>query len=295
MRINELLGFNKETKLLMIHADDAGLSHSENRATMEALETGIVNSYSIMVPCPAFLEMAEYAKSNPQFDYGIHVTLTCEWENYRFGPVLPVQEVPSLVDENGHFYKKRELLQKNGVLEEVKKELEAQIEKALDFGLIPTHIDSHMYSVGSDSAIFKIYKALGKKYNVPVLINKEALEMVGLNPADEIDQDDLVIDKVHLGVFEDFEKGKLAAYYSEALENLEAGMNLILIHPAFDTNEMKAITINHPNFGAAWRQIDFDFFTSEKAKQKLKENGIVSVNWGDIKKRMNKGEVKSQH
>ena len=103
MNLSQKLGFDKTTKLLMIHADDAGLSHSENRATIKSLTHGIVNSYSMMVPCPWFYEMAVFAKNNPQYDNGIHLTLTCEWENYKFGPVLPVAEVPSLVNEAGYF------------------------------------------------------------------------------------------------------------------------------------------------------------------------------------------------
>ena len=163
MNLSKVLGFSEDTKLLIIHADDAGLSHSENRATIQALEKGIVNSYSMMVPCPWFYEMAIFAKNNPQFDNGIHLTLTCEWENYKFGPVLPVFEVPSLVDSNGHFYKKREQLSENASLIDVRKELQAQIEKALKFGLKPSHIDSHMYSVAAKPEYFQLYKDLGYK------------------------------------------------------------------------------------------------------------------------------------
>ena len=150
------LGFSENTKLLIVHADDAGLSHSQNMATIQSLEKGIVNSYSIMVPCPWFYEMAVFAKNNPQFDNGIHLTLTCEWENYKFGPVLPVSEVPSLVDEYGHFYKKREQLREKASAEDVKNELQAQIKKAIKFGIKPTHMDSHMYSVGASSKFFDI-------------------------------------------------------------------------------------------------------------------------------------------
>jgi len=278
------LDLSEKTKLLMIHADDAGLSHSENMATIQALEKGIVNSYSIMVPCPWFYEMALFGKNNPHIDNGIHLTLTCEWENYRFGPVLPVSEVPSLVDGNGYFYKTREELRKNASVEDVGKELQAQIEKVLKFGLKPTHIDSHMYSVGANPEFLKIYRRLGNEYNLPVLINKQLMEMVGLNPDLNIEKSDFLIDKTYVGEFEHFEKGGLSDYYNWILENVTSGLNLILIHPAFDDNEMKGITLNHPNFGSEWRQIDYNFFTSEKTRLKLKENNIELVTWNNLQR-----------
>lgn len=142
------MGLSESAKLVMIHADDAGLSHSENLATIQSLEHGIVNSYSIMVPCSGFEEMATFAKNNAQFDYGIHLTLTCEWDYHRFGPVLPASEVKSIVDKEGHFFKTRRELKNSASAEDVQKEFEAQIEKAYALGLTPTHIDSHMYSVG---------------------------------------------------------------------------------------------------------------------------------------------------
>jgi hypothetical protein len=282
MNTAQMLGFPKGTKLLIIHADDAGLSHSENQATIQALSTGSVNSYSIMVPCPWFHEMALFAKTHPQFDHGVHLTLTCEWENYKFGPVLPVHEVPSLVDENGHFPKKRDVLKKHASATEVAKELSAQIEKALSYGLRPTHIDSHMYSVGSDSAFFEVYRELGKKYNLPVQVNAQLLSMVGLDPNTIIQEGDFLVDQVHLGSYDHFEKGQLGNQYMDILDNLAEGLNVILIHTAFDDREMQGITINHPNFGSAWRQIDFDTFTSEEVKSKIEENGIKLITWGEI-------------
>ncbi|RNL93386.1 ChbG/HpnK family deacetylase [Sinomicrobium pectinilyticum] len=279
------LGFPEGTKLLIIHADDAGLSHSENTATIRALEKGIVNSYGIMVPCPWFYEIALFARNNAHIDNGIHLTLTCEWENYKFGPVLPASEVPSLVDRNGYFYKTREELKKNALVEDVRKELQAQIEKALQFGLKPTHMDSHMYSVGANPEFLKIYRDLGKKYNLPVLINRQMMEMVGLDPDLNIEKTNFVIDKTYVGESRYFENDKLDDYYSDILENLTSGLNLILIHPAFDNDEMKGITINHPNFGSGWRQLDFDFFTSEKTRLKLEENHIQFITWKNMLRR----------
>ena len=284
MNIAQRLGFAENAKLLIIHADDAGLSHSENRATIQSLNHGIVNSYSIMVPCPWFYEIAVYAKNNPQLDYGVHLTLTCEWESYKFGPVLPASEVPSLVDDHGYFFKSREEVRNHATAEDVEKELDAQIRRALDFGLKPSHIDSHMYSVGAHPDFFDVYRRLGKKYELPVLMGEELLEMVGLDFRENIEDDDFLADSVFCASYEHFESGKLSDYYVRTIENLSAGLNIILIHPAFDDDEMKGVTVNHPNFGSEWRQIDFDFFTNEKTRMLLQKSNVELVTWRDIKK-----------
>jgi len=272
----------EETKFLVIHADDAGLSHSQNSAIIESLENGLVNSYSIMTPCPWFYEMGKYAKANPQFDYGIHLTLTCEWENYKFGPVSPVEEVKSLVDENGHFFKTRDELKIFANEKEVKKELKAQIEKALNYGLNPTHIDSHMYSVGVNKEFFTLYKELGRLYNLPVLLNNELLEMVGLNAKENINENDFVFDNICIANYKHFTNNRLKNYYLDFIDNIKSGLNIILIHPAFNDPEMKAITINHPNFGSEWRQIDFEVFTSQEIKSKIEKNNIQLITWKEF-------------
>lgn len=283
MNLAQKLGYPENTKLLIIHADDAGLSHSENQATIKALQTGSVNSYSIMVPCPYFVEMASFAKNNPNYDCGIHLTLTCEWENYKFGPTLPLSEVSSLTDQNGHFYKTRKELKDNAKPPEIKKELIAQIEKALQFGIQPTHLDSHMCSVGVTPEILEIYKELGKTYNLPVFINKGFVESISLSDKKYNFDDTLLADNLLIGYFSDFKKGELRSSYIKALDNTQPGFNVFLLHPAFEDHEMKDITINHPNFGSAWRQIDFDFFTSNECKSKLKENNIQLITWNEIR------------
>lgn len=284
MNLAQKLGYPQDTKLLIIHADDAGLSHSENQATIQTLQNGFVNSYSIMVPCPWFYEMANFAKNNPNYDCGIHLTLTCEWENYKFGPVLPISEVSSLTDQNGYFYKTRQDFKNNATPGEIKKELTAQIEKALQFGIQPTHLDSHMCSVGVTPEILEIYTELGKTYNLPVFINKDFVQSISLSDEKYNFENTLLTDNLLIGYFSDFEKGELKSSYAKALDNIQPGFNVFLLHPAFDDLEMQGITINHPNFGSAWRQIDFDFFTSKECQSKLKENNIQMITWRDIQR-----------
>ena len=107
--------------------------------------------------------------------------------------------------------------------------------------------------------------------------------MSGLDPLINIEEDDLVIDKVHYGLFMHFENGLLQEYYSNVLDELDAGLNMILIHPAYDDDEMKGITINHPNYGSEWRQLDLESFTSKENEERLQKNNIQLITWSEIK------------
>ena len=276
------LGYQKEDILLMVHADDAGLSCSENTATMEALEKGIVNSYSIMVPCPWFLDMANFAKHRSHFDCGIHLTLTCEWKHYKFGPVLPYSEVPSLVDNQGFFHAKREMIKNFADPEEVKKELKAQIDRALAAGIKPTHLDSHMYTLGLTKELLSVYRELGREYRLPIFLSDQLLKEVG-NP-NALEEGDHIVNALHIGNFGAMESIGLHEWYAQILKNLKAGFNIILIHPAFNNMEMKQLCVDHPNFGSLWRQMDFDFFTDPKTASYLKERNIKPITWREIQK-----------
>jgi predicted glycoside hydrolase/deacetylase ChbG (UPF0249 family) len=280
----ENLGFKQDVKLLMIHADDAGLSHSENRATIRALKEGLVNSYSIMVPCPWFYEITEFALQYPDFDYGIHLTLTCEWNSYKFGPVLSKKEVPSLVDNQGFFFKTRQEVLDKAILAELKKELCAQIDRALSFGLQPSHLDSHMYTLGASQEFLAVYREIGRLYKLPVMLNSELISQVsGIPEMDLALENEVLIDRIYLGNFKDYKEGKLPEYYTDSIKALKPGLNMLLIHTAFDDPEMQAITKDHPNFGAVWRQVDLEFFTSLTCKNLLKDQGIKMISWKEIK------------
>src|SRR6266498_1949170 len=100
----ERLGYPADAKLLIVHADDLGLAHSVNAAAIKAFESGLVTAGSIMVPCPWLPEIAAYARSHPQADLGLHLTLTSEWTSFRWGPVLPKNRVSSLLDRHDYFH-----------------------------------------------------------------------------------------------------------------------------------------------------------------------------------------------
>src|SRR5258708_9790730 len=276
----ERLGYARDAKLLIVHADDGGVTYSVNAATIKALDTGLVNSASIMVPCPWFPEIADYAKSHPDLDFGLHLTLTSERVYYRWGPVASKDRVPSLVDANGYFHHDWSAATKINP-REVELELRAQIDRAYSMGLRPTHFDSHQYRLYDNAKhLFEVVLRLAHEYKLPVFLARDwfadrpYLES-SLTPVD------LVLDHT-VTIPPEVPPGKWADFYVNALKNLQPGVTEFVIHLAFADDEMKAATRERDTWGAAWRQRDFDFFTSQEFRQLLQEQNIKLVTWREL-------------
>ena len=179
------LGYAPDSKLLIIHADDIGVAQGVNNASFSAFQKGAINSGSVMVPCPWFLEVAEFAKKNPKFDLGLHLTLTSEWKNYKWDGISSSNEITSLLNEKGHFYPSIEEVKINATYDDVKKELRAQVNYAKNFGFNPTHLDTHMGAVLVRQDITKAYFEIGEEFRIPVLAASIFKDLVNLDGIDE--------------------------------------------------------------------------------------------------------------
>jgi chitin disaccharide deacetylase len=276
--LQERLGYPKTAKLLIIHADDLGVSHSQNSASIQALEKGSVSSASIMVPCPWFPEIAAYAASHPHADMGLHLTLTSEWNFYKWGPVSGKEAVPKMVNQYGFLFSDVDSVVKSSNAAEVEKELRAQIERAKQFGIDITHLDSHMGTLFASKDFLLVLLKLGKEYKLPVLMNQQIATLAGSADVNS----NVVLNNIYVESPPDYANGA-EAYYTNILKSLQPGVSEIILHAAYDDSEMQAVTINHPDYGAAWRQADFNFFSSETCKKLLKENGIQLITWREIR------------
>jgi len=286
LSLAEKLGYSHNARLLIVHADDVGMTHSVNSATIAALDTGLVNSASIMVPCPWFPEIADYAKSHPQIDFGLHLTLTSERVYYRWGPVTPKDKVPTLVDENGYFH----LDWKPSVRfdpKEVELEIRAQIDRAYSMGIRPTHLDSHQYRLlENGKELFQAFLRVAHDYKLPAFVARDWFaESPYLEPS--MSRDDIVIDHT-VTISPGVSPEKWNEFYKTALKNLPPGVTEFVIHLAFANDEMKAATRERDTWGAAWRQRDFDFFTGAEFRQLLRENNIQLITWRELARAANR-------
>lgn len=278
----ELLGYPRNSKLLIIHADDMGLSHSVNTASIEAFDNKGITSGSIMVPCPWAPELIKYAKDHPGLDVGIHLTLTAEWDLYKWGGLTSSDLIPSLLDRNNYFFASVEELGKNVRIAEAEKELRAQIEKVISSGIQPTHIDTHMASVLASPELVQLYLKLSDVYHLPVLFPRAYLSWFPAEMAKAMESKIFLLDNLFMLEPKDVTTNWFEAY-KKGIESLKPGLNQMIVHVAIDNDEMKAISNGHPDYGSAWRQHDLDLVMSKEFKELLKNNNIILVGWKQIK------------
>ena len=276
----ERLGYPAGTKLIVVHADDLGETHAVNAAAIKAIEGGTINSASIMVACPWFPEMADYAKAHPDADFGLHLTLTSERVYYRWGPVASADKVPSLVDKNGYFHHDWDQNEHINA-KEVEIELRAQIERALAMGVRPTHLDSHQYRlIMSGKELFEAALRVAHEYKLPLFVTRD---WFAGHPylATSLGPSDIVLDHT-VTIEPEVPPEKWAEFYVDALRNLQPGVTEFVIHPGYADEELRAATRERATWGAAWRQRDFDFFTSDQFKQILAQQNIKLITWREL-------------
>jgi chitin disaccharide deacetylase len=280
--IQEKLGYPKDAKLVIIHADDLGVAHSENAASTNAMEKGSVSSASIMVPTPWFPEIAHYAATHATADLGLHITLTSEWKYLKWGPVTAAHQVPGLVNKYGFLYSSVDSVRRSASATEVEEETRNQVKRAIQFGIDPTHLDSHMGTIFSRADYLKAYLKVGHEFKIPVFIPRQIEGILGVKFDSLITDRDVIVDHVVTAMPQHLRTG-FAAFYTNALKNIQPGLTYLIIHTAFDNDEMKAVAAGVQEWGSAWRQLDYDFFTSAECARLLKENNIYVITWREIR------------
>jgi hypothetical protein len=276
-------------RAVIIHSDDAGMYPSVNQATIDAMEKGIVSSCSILAACPAFEEFAQYARSHPTRDFGVHLDLTCEKDTYRWGPVLGSKRVPSLVDQEGYFWRTTEAVVKHAKIDEVEAELRAQIQRCRDAGIRLSHLDHHMFVLLKRPDLIRLYVQLGIEYGLPIRYSQADPAPDDLDPNDtecvKAYKEGLALLRSHrMPIFNAIDTDNYQvkptekrAYYFNLFNRLRPGVSEILIHCAYGPEG----PMHAP--AAARRAADTRVFLSQDTAEALQSRGIRVINWKEFR------------
>jgi predicted glycoside hydrolase/deacetylase ChbG (UPF0249 family) len=289
--VAELFGFGPQERLLVIHADDAGMCHAHNRATIDGMQQGAINSASIMMPCPWIAEILEYSKANPDADFGVHATLNSEWKSYRWRTVAPWDQVKGLLDAQGYLHRGVMQTAASASGAEVETELRAQVRRAVDLGLKPTHLDTHMGTVYARPDYFAAYRKVANEFGLPCMIprltpqERQKLPLPLRLVAEQIgrtlfEAGEVTIDHLNGGYSGGGDLADQKKYYMDAIRNLQPGITQIIVHPAYDGDELGAITGSH-----ARRNRDLRVFLDPTIAKLIRDQHVRLLTWREIGRR----------
>ncbi len=286
----ERLGWPTGTKAVIFHVDDAGMSYDSNMGATQALEGGVATSTSIMMPCPWVPQFAAYLKEHPQVDAGIHLTLTAEWRNYRWGPVAGKPAVPGLVDEQGCLWDGVLDVVNHASADEVETEIRAQIDKALAMGIQPTHLDSHMGTCFHQSYVERYIK-VGIEKKIPVLMFGGHMQHIGVEAAEFKPLIHMLAERIWqagLPVIDDlvtqptngetYEQRK--AELLQLLGDMKPGITQIIVHCTAPTE-----VFQHISSSGKAREAELRLMTDPGVRAFIKDKGIVLTTWRELKQR----------
>lgn len=288
----ERLGFSREERVVIFHADDVGMCQATTGAYAELVEFGLLSSAATMVPCPWFPAAAAYCRHyqhTGKIDMGVHLTLTSEWETYRWGPISTTDPASGLLDEEGYFYRLAAPVRAGADAAAAGREMQQQIERGVAAGIDVTHIDSHMFTIYHPK-LLPLYLDLARQYRIPALMvrsmermlrldvyDRETVEgMAQLVEAAEADGLPFVDDIFVMPLV--FSVDDRLAYAKRILEGLPPGITCFIVHPAHDTPELRAMAADWPA-----RVGDYHLFLSEAWREAVSRSGVQVIGYSALR------------
>lgn len=282
------LGLNDTDRVVILHADDIGMCGATVSAYRDLLDFGLLSSAAVMVPCPWFPATAALCRADSRADMGVHVTVTCEWDSYRWGPVASRDAATGLLDAEGYFHRTSEATWDHADPAAVAAEIDAQVARARVAGVDITHIDNHMGTVIRHPLFCDAYIGAARAARVPVMhfrTTQAEIEAEGIPPADaaRIHQTLLALEEEGFPLIDDI-RGmplhgeKTLELAQSLLTDLRPGITHFILHPAHDTPELRAIA---PDWRA--RTADFELFTSPALRDFIHDQGIHVIGYRTLR------------
>jgi predicted glycoside hydrolase/deacetylase ChbG (UPF0249 family) len=292
----ERLGWPKGSRVLMIHADDLGMSHASNLACIATFEAGTVTSGSVMMPCSWTPGLLPWIKKNPEACVGVHLTLTAEWDDYRWSPVAGREAVPGLVDAQGFMHDNVAAVVANATADEVETEIRAQIALAEKMGFSISHIDSHMGTLYASQPFFERYLKVAVEKQIPLLIAGGHLTIARVGEGEALvaalQQVVPLVWNAGLPVLDDIDTRSYSwdglektDEFIQAVRDLKPGVTWLNVHPTLPTEEGKAITANREKlFG------DYLALIDPALKKAIEDEGVILTSWRELMARRAKAK-----
>ena len=285
------LGLSGADRVVLIHTDDIGMCHASLAAYMDLTQTGLTFSGSTMVPCPWFPATARFcAETQGRVDMGVHITLTSEWrDTYRWGPVAPWTSDDGIVDGGGYLHATTADAQASARPEAVRREIAAQVQRALDAGIDVTHIDTHMGTVFWPSFLEPYVQTALERGIPPFLVRAtpELLASRGLRGpiAEGLAARVVDLEARGLPLFDDVRSTQFSSVDTHleqtkrVLSDLHPGLTYLITHPSVDTPELRAIMPER------WqeRTADFQVLMSDQLRRFLADQGTHTIAWRQLR------------
>jgi len=271
------LGYDDDAKLVIISCDDLGACHAANVGVYGALREGIATCASLMVPAPWARDAA--LRYQPGDDIGVHLTLNCEYEAYRFGPIT---HAPSLHSGEAGFPRRIADLWEHADPEEVLRECRAQIERAIAWGIDATHLTPHLTAITLRPEFFDIYLELAVEFRLPIRLPSTISSDQAGFPFRHLAEEEGVVFPDHFN--HDWRAGSRDRVYDE-VRTLQPGVTEIHVQPAIDTPEVRALT----DAAVGWVD-DYALVTVDpKLPKLLAESGAVLIGFRQLRDAMRAG------
>jgi hypothetical protein len=281
------LGFGTDDRVVIVHADDVGMCHATIPAAADLFDAGLVSSAAAMVPCGWFPAAARHCREAPTIDMGVHVTLTCEWQTPRWAPISTVDRTTGLFDDEGYFHRTNEPVAAADPLA-VADEIAAQVARAQAAGIDVTHIDSHMGAV-FHPALLAGYLAAAERAGVPAFVPRldaasllqrgipEPLVALLLGALADCEARGLpLVDQLAIMPLDD--PRDRIGLARRLFDGLRPGLSYLILHPAVDTPELRAIA---PDWRC--RVADHEAFSDAGLRRYVEAQGIRVIGWRAIR------------
>ena len=304
----EKLGYPKGKKVLIIHVDDVGMSYESNQGAIKAIKEGVATSLSVMMPCGWVPGFVHYLKENPKTDAGLHLTMTSEWEDYRWGPLAGKNQVKGMVDSEGAMWRGVADVVKNASPDEVEKEIRAQLDRARTMGFNPTHLESHMGTLFATPEFLQRYLKVGMEEKIPVMFpggHNSVVQVQEKMIADQLAMTRVVgkqLWNAGLPVLDDLENSSygwkgpesgdksekgLQKYKTEkyiaAIKNIKPGLTMVIMHCTIHSEIFPKISDSFPT-----REGDFLAMIDPELRKYIEKEGIILTTWREAMERRQK-------